>query len=70
MFGDKYNWLEGTAENCPLYFTGEDASTKEEEDAYHNMRMAQYFYVAAFVLNCIKTLELCTASKNLGPKVW
>ena len=54
LFGSKYNWFEGTSENCPLYFTGDDAITEDDRTTYHNMRMAQYFYVIAFVLNCVK----------------
>ena len=56
------NMWDTTDENCPLYF-----DIKNEDS--HALRYAQYFYIAAFFLATIRTLELCTASKHLGPKV-
>lgn len=55
-------------ENCPLYFDiRETGDTNVNKLLY--LRYGQYFYVASFMLATIRTLELCTASKHLGPKV-
>ena len=56
-FGNKI-W-ETTDENCPLYFDNSDENLRY-------LRYSQYFYIAAFILATIRTLELCTASKHLG----
>lgn len=55
------NIWDTTDENCPLYF---------DEHEMINLRYSQYFYIASFMLATIRTLELCTASKHLGPKVY
>lgn len=50
---------ETTDKNCPLYFDSADENLRY-------LRYSQYFYIAAFILVTIRTLELCTASKHLG----
>jgi len=55
-------------DNCPLFYN-------EPKDILHTygnygdqsallsyMRIAHHFYVFAFILSCIKTLELCTGT--------
>jgi len=75
--------LDTTDKNCPLYFdtkyepdyqfrsksNNSDLDEEKNQEVFTHMRNAQYCYVITFVLFCVKTLELCTASKNLGPKV-